>query len=61
MAHYRTLHNGGKNGYPMPCLEHEFRPTVLEHRLFRAAVGKSGRATPLKLAVSAPSGQVLTV
>ena len=61
MAHYRTLHNGGKYGYPMPCLEHEFRPAVLEHRLFRAKVGKSGRAMPLKLAVATPSGQVVTV
>ncbi|MBR4718115.1 MAG: ROK family protein, partial [Lentisphaeria bacterium] len=61
MAHYQILHNGGKYGYPMPCLEHEFRPAVLEHRLFRAMVGKSGRATPLKLAAATPSGQVLTV
>jgi predicted NBD/HSP70 family sugar kinase len=61
MGHYQSLHNGGKYGYPMPCLEHEFRPAVLEHRLFRASVGKSGRATPLKLAVATPSGQVLTV
>ena len=59
MAHYQSLHIGGKSGYPMPCLEHEFRPAVLEHRLFRATVGKSGRATPLKLAVATPSGQIL--
>ena len=61
MAHYRILHIGRKGGYPMPCLEHEFRPAVLEHRLFRAIVRKSGRATPLKLAVATPSGQVVTV
>ena len=60
MAHYQSLHNGGKYGYPMPCLEHEFRPAVLEHRLFRATVRKSGRATPLKLAAATPSGQVVT-
>ena len=61
MAHYQSLHIGGKYGYPMPCLEHEFRPAVLEHRLFRATVRKSGRATPLKLAAATPSGQVLSV
>ena len=61
MPHYQTLHIGAKYGYPMPCLEHGFRPAVLEHRLFRSTVGKSGRATPLKLAVATPSGQVVTV
>ena len=61
MAHYQSLHIGAKSGYPMPCLEHGFRPAVLEHRLFRSTVGNSGRATPLRLAVATPSGQVVTV
>jgi predicted NBD/HSP70 family sugar kinase len=34
---------------------------VLENRFFRAAVRASGRATPLKLAVATPSGQVVSV
>ena len=45
--------------YQLPCLEHGFRPLVLDRRAFRARVRASGRATPLKLAVTAPSGQTL--
>ena len=52
---------GGYGGYPLPCLEPGFRPAVLEHRFFRAAVQASGRAKPLILAVATPSGQVVTV
>ena len=49
----------GKDEYPHPCLEPGFRPLVLERRAFRASVRASGRAVPLKLAVTTPSGQVL--
>ena len=49
-----------KSGFPLPCLEPGFRPAVLEHRFFRAAVRASGRARPLKLAVATPSGQIVS-
>ena len=60
MAKQEAL-GGGNGGYPLPCLEPGFRPAVLEHRFFRAAVQASGRAKPLKLAVATPSGQIVTV
>ena len=61
MANLEAPYGGGKGGFPRPCLEPGFRPAVLEHRFFRASVRASGRAVPLKLAVAAPSGQVVTV
>ena len=45
--------------FPLPRLEPGFRPLVLERRAFRASVRASGRAIPLMLAVTAPSGQTL--
>ena len=53
-------HAAGETGaFPLPCLEPGFRPLVLERRMFRASVRASGRETPLKLAVTTPSGQTL--
>ena len=52
---------GTPDAFPLPCLEPGFRPFVLERRRFRAAVMASGRANPLKLAVTAPSGQTVSV
>ena len=59
MANMETPYSGKKNGFPLPCLEPGFRPAVLEHRFFRAAVRASGRARPLKLAVATPAGQTV--
>lgn len=61
MAIQETPCTGKETGFPLPCLEPGFRPAVLEHRLFRAAVRSSGRAEPLSLAVVAPSGQTVAV
>ena len=61
MATQETPCAGEENEFPLPCLEPGFRPAVLEHRFFRAAVRSSGRAKPLKLAVASPSGQVVAV
>jgi predicted NBD/HSP70 family sugar kinase len=61
MTTRETPAGGEENGFPLPCLEPGFRPAVLEHRFFRAAVRDSGRVTPLKLAVATPSGQTLSV
>ena len=61
MANHETPYGDEKNGFLLPCLEPGFCPAVLEHRFFRAAVRASGRATPLKLAVATPSGQVVSV
>jgi len=49
------------SNWTRPCLEPGFRPAILANRSFRAEVRASGRAVPVKLAVSAPDGQTLTV
>jgi len=61
MANSDTSATAANGAFPLPCLELGFRPAVMERRFFRDAVRASGRAMPLKLAVAAPFGQVLSV